>query len=215
MADTNMSGDQPAEPFTLEERIQQLCDIDKNIVQLMNHTSSAMSALSNKPQSSSSNTTSTVSPEDQKQLFKDSMDSLLSTLHTVDVHMKRQIMGLEEAGIIKLRNDASKERQVVMNEDAKIVARPSLEPNGVGTIGNLDVGWLNSRNNKVERDMEAELQEEPTGCSSEDGFDNDTTKYPIVSLMLNDQKYEAEGHDARHWGAKHSALWQRMNNASD
>ncbi|KAI8236937.1 hypothetical protein K4K57_009574 [Colletotrichum sp. SAR 10_99] len=157
MADTNMSGDQPAEPFTLEERIQQLCDIDKNIVQLMNHTSSAMSALSNKPQSSSSNTTSTVSPDDQKQLFKDSMDSLLSTLHTVDVHMKRQIMGLEEAGIIKLRNDASKERQVVMNEDAKIVARPSLEPNGVGTIGNLDVGWLNSRNNKVERDMEAEL----------------------------------------------------------
>ncbi|KAF9870772.1 mediator complex protein [Colletotrichum karsti] len=169
MADTNMTDDQPApDPFTLEERIQQLCDIDKSIVQLMNHTSSAMSALSNKPQApkptstSSSDAppppqTSIVSPEDQKQLFKSSMDSLLSTLHTVDIHMKRQIMGLEEAGIIKLRNDASKDRQPVMNEDAKIVARPSLEPNGVGTIGNLDVGWLNSRNNKVERDMEAEL----------------------------------------------------------
>ncbi|KAJ0298528.1 hypothetical protein COL5a_011991 [Colletotrichum fioriniae] len=86
------------------------------------------------------------------------MDALLSTLHTVDVHMKRQILALEEASIIKLRNDADpKTRQPVMNEDAKIVARPSLEPNGVGTIGNLDVGWLNSRNNKVERDMEAEL----------------------------------------------------------
>ncbi|KAK1982300.1 hypothetical protein LZ30DRAFT_717770 [Colletotrichum cereale] len=89
--------------------------------------------------------------------------------------MKRQIMGLEEAGIIKLRSDGggggsggggpgggpgdktAGGRQVVMDEDAKIVARPSLEPNGVGTIGNLDVGWLNSRNNKVERDMEAEL----------------------------------------------------------
>ncbi|KAL0932952.1 mediator complex protein [Colletotrichum truncatum] len=159
MADTTMTTDEPIhEPFTLEERIKQLCDIDKNIVQLMNHTSSAMSALSNKPQTSSSSSPEVVSPEDQKQLFKSSMDSLLSTLHTVDVHMKRQIMGLEEAGIIKLRNDASKEgRQVVMNEDAKIVARPSLEPNGVGNIGNLDVGWLNSRNNKVERDMEAEL----------------------------------------------------------
>lgn len=159
MTDTNMAGDPAAsEPFTLEERIQQLSDIDKNIVQLVNHTSSAMSALSNKPQeSASSDAPSSVSPEDQKKLFKSSMDSLLSTLHTVDVHMKRQIMGLEEAGVIKLRNDASKERQVVMNEDAKIVARPSLEPNGVGTIGNLDVGWLNSRNNKVERDMEAEL----------------------------------------------------------
>ncbi|TDZ54631.1 hypothetical protein CTRI78_v006196 [Colletotrichum trifolii] len=154
-------------PFTLEERIAQLCAIDKNIVQLMNHTSSSLSALSNKPSSggsgsvsSSSINPSAPSPESQKQLFKSSMDSLLSTLHTVDVHMKRQIMGLEEAGIIKLRNDGAKDsggRQVVMNEDAKIVARPSLEPNGVGTIGNLDVGWLNSQNNKVERDMEAEL----------------------------------------------------------
>lgn len=138
------------EPFTLEERVKQLCEIDTNIVQLMHHTSSAMSALGAKQASD-------VTPEQQKQTFKSSMDSLLSTLHTVDVHMKRQIMGLEEAGIIKLRNDAEKGRQVVMNEDAKIVARPSLEPNGVGTIGNLDVGWLNSRNNKVERDMEAEL----------------------------------------------------------
>ncbi|KAF6802618.1 mediator complex protein [Colletotrichum sojae] len=160
MADASMtSGDATHDPFTLEERIKQLCDIDKDIVQLMHHTSSAMSALGNKPQTPEGGASKKISPEAQKQLFKSSMDSLLSTLHTVDVHMKRQIMGLEEAGIIKLRSDSAKDggRQVVMNEDAKIVARPSLEPNGVGTIGNLDVGWLNSRNNKVERDMESEL----------------------------------------------------------
>ncbi|OLN89782.1 hypothetical protein CCHL11_09507 [Colletotrichum chlorophyti] len=152
MADSTMTGSEPApsEPFTLEERIKQLCEIDTNIVQLMHHTSSALSALG-------AQQASDVTPEQQKQTFKTSMDSLLTTLHNVDVHMKRQILGLEEAGIIKLRGDAEKGRQVVMNEDAKIVARPSLEPNGVGTIGNLDVGWLNSRNNKVERDMEAEL----------------------------------------------------------
>ncbi|KZL83463.1 mediator complex protein [Colletotrichum incanum] len=158
MADSTMTGSAATnEPFTLEERIKQLCEIDTNIVQLMHHTSSAMSALG-------AQQAPDVTPEQQKQTFKTSMDALLSTLHTVDVHMKRQIMGLEEAGIIKLRGDGGGPgdknaggRQVVMNEDAKIVARPSLEPNGVGTIGNLDVGWLNSRNNKVERDMEAEL----------------------------------------------------------
>ncbi|KAK1593969.1 mediator complex protein [Colletotrichum navitas] len=169
MADSTMTGSAAAadEPFTLEERIKQLCDIDANTVQLMRHTSSAMSALGAQQGPD-------VTPEQQKQTFQSSMDALLSTLHAVDVHMKRQIMGLEEAGIIKLRSGGggggpgdggpgaggdktAGGRQVVMNEDAKIVARASLEPNGVGTIGNLDVGWLNSRNNKVERDMEAEL----------------------------------------------------------
>ncbi|KAM0327663.1 hypothetical protein ACHAQA_005956 [Verticillium albo-atrum] len=129
--------------FTLEERISQLCEIDKNIVALMAHTATALTSLSPQPQ---------IPQSQQTDTFKSSMDGLLSTLHTVDVRMKRQILALEEAGIIRLRQDAK-----VMNEDAKIVAKPSLEPNGVGSIGALDVGWLNSRNSKVERDMEAEL----------------------------------------------------------
>ncbi|KAK1672812.1 mediator complex protein-domain-containing protein [Colletotrichum godetiae] len=160
MADTTMTTDTPTnEPFTLQERIQQLCEIDTQIVSLMSHTSSALSALGAPPKTSSDpSNPSAQTLSSQTQTFKTSMDALLSTLHTVDVHMKRQILSLEEASIIKLRNDADpKTRQPVMNEDAKIVARPSLEPNGVGTIGNLDVGWLNSRNNKVEREMEAEL----------------------------------------------------------
>lgn len=73
------------------------------------------------------------------------MDSFLSTLHSVDVQLKRQIWGLEEASIISLK-------------ESKAVG-VSLEPNGVGDIGGLDVGWLNSRSNKVDREMEAELWE--------------------------------------------------------
>lgn len=81
--------------------------------------------------------------ETQVAAFKEAMDSFLTTLHSVDVRLKRQIWGLEEAGLISLKE-----------------SRPSgvsLEPNGVGDIGSLDVGWLNSRSNKVDRDMEAEL----------------------------------------------------------
>ncbi|ROT35558.1 hypothetical protein SODALDRAFT_328921 [Sodiomyces alkalinus F11] len=151
MEDDTMTGtDNQAEAsasdntFTRGERIQQLCDIDKDIVQLMDHTAKAIAALGPQPAS--------VPPTQQTESFRRSMDGLLETLHNVDVHMKRQILGLEEARIIRLRQDTK-----VMNEDARIVAKPSLEPNGVGSIGNLDVGWLNSRNSKVERDMEAEL----------------------------------------------------------
>ena len=84
-----------------------------------------------------------IQTETQVAAFKEAMDSFLTTLHAVDVRLKRQIWGLEEAGIISLKE--SKPSGV------------SLEPNGVGEIGSLDVGWLNSRSNKVDRDMEAEL----------------------------------------------------------
>lgn len=113
------------------------------------------------------------------------MDGLLDTLHEVDVHMKRQILALEEAGIIRLgksdggggggsgaatgasASDGGASGGMAGGDalgkpGAVPVAgsgapKASLEPNGVGSIGNLDVGWLNSRNSKVERDMEAEL----------------------------------------------------------
>ena len=111
-------------------------------------TGTALKALS--PQSSSATAPASAAepmslasdPEAQTAAFKEAMDAFLLTLHSVDVRLKRQIMGLEEAGIVSLKDN----REAV-----------SLEPNGVGAVGNLDVGWLNSRSNKVERDMEAEL----------------------------------------------------------
>lgn len=81
--------------------------------------------------------------ETQIAAFKEAMEGFMTTLLSVDVRLKRQIWGLEEAGLISLKE--SKPSGV------------SLEPNGVGDIGSLDVGWLNSRSNKVDRDMEAEL----------------------------------------------------------
>lgn len=40
---------------------------------------------------------------------------------------------------------------------AASVIKTNLEPDGMGKVGGLDVGWLNARSSKVERDMEAEL----------------------------------------------------------
>jgi hypothetical protein len=107
------------------------------------------------------------SPAEQTRQFEDAMNKFLSTLHSVDARLKRQILGLDEAGIISLptnkdaaAKDSSKPKDGEDGAGGPAPApgpKPALEPDGVGKVGDLDVGWLNSRSNQVEREMEAEL----------------------------------------------------------
>ncbi|EFY92011.1 hypothetical protein MAC_01959 [Metarhizium acridum CQMa 102] len=140
-----------SEPFTIEENIHQLNAIDKSIAQLMSQTATALNALTTQASSTSppNGEASSLDPPAQKEAFKSATDTFLTTLHSIDVRMKRQIMALEEAGIVRLSNS--------LRQDPNGATKASLKPNGVGTVGNLDVGWLNSRSTRVERDMEAEL----------------------------------------------------------
>lgn len=145
---------QKHQPFTIEENIEQLNSIDKRIAELMKHTSTALNSLTtpeldDAPQDGEPK--ASLDAVAQKEAFKHATDSFVTTLHSVDVHMKRQIMALEEAGIVNLT------AQQAGGPKAGAKAEPSLRPNGVGAVGNLDVGWLNSRSTRVERDMEAEL----------------------------------------------------------
>jgi len=84
---------------------------------------------------------SSIDRKAQAEAFQRSTNAFLATLHAIDARLNRQLFALEEADIISLTKPKG----------------ASLEPNGVGMIGGLDVGWLNSRSNKVEREMEAEL----------------------------------------------------------
>lgn len=148
-------GDDIHKPFTVEENIRQLNDIDKSIAQLMDHTATALHAVSI-PISSPSSTDQSgesrpeANPTSQKEALHTATDSFLDTLHKVDVMMKRQIMALEEAGIVNL---APAQKQ----EPGSTATKTSLKPNGMGSVGTLDVGWLNSQGSKVEREMEVEL----------------------------------------------------------
>ncbi|EPE07818.1 mediator complex protein [Ophiostoma piceae UAMH 11346] len=150
------AGTQPStdvhEPFTLAERFEQLDAIDNDIISLLSLANDTLRPLS-KPIAVAGADLSTV-PKDfsnpdaidteaQVSAFRDAMDGFLTTLHSVDVRLKRQIWALEEDGIISLK-------------EAKTTGG-TLEPNGVGDIGKLDVGYLNSRSSKVDRDMESEL----------------------------------------------------------
>lgn len=145
-------------PFTVEENIRQLNDIDRSVVQLMNHTATALNAVSNQSDGSKPETDSAS----QKEALHMATGSFLDALHGVDVKMKRQIMALEEAGIINL---AAQQKQ----EPGSTAGKASLKPNGMGNVGNLDVGWLNSRGSKVEREMEAELWAKGKGFLEKEG----------------------------------------------
>lgn len=155
--DVTMGDDaQKHQPFTIEENIEQLNSIDKRIAELMKHTSTALNSLTtpeldDAPQDGEPK--ASLDAAKQKEAFKHATDSFVTTLHSVDVHMKRQIMALEEAGIVNLTTQQSQAGV----PKAGVKAEPSLRPNGVGAVGSLDVGWLNSRSTRVERDMEAEL----------------------------------------------------------
>lgn len=149
MGDEKEEETQAQEPFTLEENIRQLNAIDKSIVQLMSHAATALGALTTPASADDSTPPAPVDSTAQKEAFRQATDTFLSTLHSIDVRMKRQILALEEAGIVNLSSGP--------RQGHNTSVKPSLKPNGVGSIGNLDVGWLNSRGTKVERDMELEL----------------------------------------------------------
>lgn len=140
------------QPFTTSEHIQQLCEIDRSITDLLTHVSSALAALS-LPNAESRDSVSVG--EQQQQAFRNATDALLDCLHSVDVRMKRQIWALEEAGVIRLRD--SYDAASIEPDASAAASRASLRPDGAGALGSLDVGWLNSRSSRVERDMEAEL----------------------------------------------------------
>ncbi|KAI1407634.1 mediator complex, subunit Med11 [Hypoxylon sp. FL1857] len=143
-------------PFTKAERIEQLGEIDRNIVSLLRSTARAVQTLG-KQQTQGEDVVMADDKDQQSQVFQDSMNEFLRTLRVVNVGMKRQIWGLEEAHIISLDKESQNAREEGNEAQGVGHRNAPLKPDGDGKIGGLDVGWLNSRSDKVERDMEADL----------------------------------------------------------
>lgn len=156
-------------PFTTAERMKQLGEIDKvcpvsfaclrivtkssliqDIAELLRSASKAIEALGKKEAGGGN---AAVAEVDPIKVFQGSMNDFIRCLRRVNVGMKRQILGLEEAGIISLRKDDG----ATTDSQGASSHQPRLEPDGEGKIGGLDVGWLNSRNSQIEQQMAAEL----------------------------------------------------------
>ena len=90
-------------------------------------------------------------------------------MSSIDVGLRQQIHALEEADIIS-NEAASKESQIGADTSVgtstgwpAAAGKPPITSRTAiigGGLGNLDVGWLNSRNDNVGKEMEAELWKE-------------------------------------------------------
>ena len=113
-----------------------------------------------------------LSIEQQKGAFTAATSQYFSLLSSLDVRLRRQIYALEEAQILP-KDVSTKEPR---NSQASSLGFPGMgstanmplpTQSGVGKgpitgggLGNLDIGWLNSRNDNVGKEKEAELWEE-------------------------------------------------------
>ncbi|MCJ1400428.1 hypothetical protein MMC11_003633 [Xylographa trunciseda] len=144
--------------FTSADRINQLNDIDKDITKLLHSAGLAVKALTG--QTSLDAEEKSASVEQQKSSFTAATSQYFSLLSSIDVRLRRQVYALEEAEIIpaEAANKESQGSQSVSGGASQAAKdRASTQSSG---LGNLDVAWLNSRNDKVGKEMEAELWEQ-------------------------------------------------------
>jgi hypothetical protein len=154
-----MEEDKQDKQFTPLDRIRELNSINDEYAGLLQHAGRALKALSHEA----------PSPEAiekdrelnaRKLAFDESTRAFLTTLQSANAKLKRQAYALEEAGIIAAEppaglGSAAQTRGGAVGGNA----RQPEQITGAG-VGTLDMGWLNSRGNKVGTEKEAELMEE-------------------------------------------------------
>lgn len=129
----------------------------------------AVKALTWTSQSAHDETTIATTIDQQKQNFRRAASQYFSLLSAVDVRLRRQIYALEEAEIIAAEAPPKEQSNSLSvpsafvafgNGPAPSTAKQMAINKSVGSaggLGSLDVGWLNSRNDDVGKEMEAEL----------------------------------------------------------
>jgi hypothetical protein len=163
--------------ITPADRIRELSDINTDVAGLLSSAGQAVNALTNRPlnqpgesQDAVMKDASDTSLEARKQAFNESTANFFHGLQGAFARLRRQAYALEEAGIIapELPLEEKKETrsagslQPAPKGNPHIPKEQQLDPERVknGGLGNLDVGWLNSRGNKVGAEKEAELIQE-------------------------------------------------------
>ena len=105
----------------------------------------------------------------QKEQFTDAASRYFSLLSSINIRLRRQIHALEAAEILSAEIKVKEQQKgvgVTLNASAS-AGTASVPPTKQalinktasmnGGVGNLDVGWLNSRNDNAGKEKEAEL----------------------------------------------------------
>lgn len=168
------------------DRVRELSAINAEVPAMLSSAGNAISALTNSPLPSASSdgdvsmngdAHNPASVAEHKEAFTKNATAYFTHLQAIVARLRRQAYALEEAGIIAadaptLSNTSSIEQtQAIPAGQGAGIRRgapvaPGMpqrqaqeEPERVtnGGLGNLDVGWLNSRANRVGKEKEAEL----------------------------------------------------------
>jgi len=107
----------------------------------------------------------TTSIEQQKQRFTVATTEYFALVSSVDIGLRQQIHALEEDKIIPSEatykeSQGGADTSVTSTGASAATGIPSSASRSAmigGGLGNLDIGWLNSRNDNVDKEMEAEL----------------------------------------------------------
>ncbi|KAK3110705.1 hypothetical protein LTR53_014733 [Teratosphaeriaceae sp. CCFEE 6253] len=150
--------------FTPAMRIRELNDISSSVAETLRHMGETIRALSPSTHGGGD------SADARKSTFDEHLKAAYEGVQAFQARMKRQAYALEEAGIIApdatAQTTAGSQQQQQPQGVAPgrggpaPVAVAELERITNGGLGQLDVGWLNSRGNKVGVEKEAELLQE-------------------------------------------------------
>ena len=157
------------------DRIRELSAINADVAAMLQSAGQAINSLTNRPLKAAEEDEDTqmtddgkaATLEERKEVFAEHTKAYYTGLQAVIARLRRQAHALEEAGIISSEapalSSASQQKQVTsVSGSQRGQAVPAQDPERItnGGLGNLDVGWLNSRGNKVGAEKEGELVDE-------------------------------------------------------
>lgn len=166
--------DPASRPMTSADRIRELLEIDGDVAHMLQAAGQAVNALTNRPLEAAdkddgdtdmTNGNQPATLNVRQQVFEQNAKDYYTVLQSVIARLRRQAYALEEAGIISadantISNITVKKAPVAATQPGRGQAAPDGERLTNGGLGNHDIGWLNSRGNKVGADKEKELAED-------------------------------------------------------
>lgn len=133
----------------------------------------------------------------RKETFTAATTQYFELLSSIDVGVRRQIIALEEAGIIPAEMVSKSSQPSQSTTSSTTTSRQSRGVVTGGGLGSLDVGWLNSRNDWVGKEKEAALWEEAAALMdqlrSEQGSFSESTGHARARQANPDGDIAMEG----------------------
>jgi hypothetical protein len=160
------------------DRIRDLSEINAEVAAMIASAGQAINSLTDRPLATSSgdgedtdmaDASVTHSIIERKEAFTEHTKNYYTHLQAVVARLRRHAYALEEAGIIApeapVLSTGGQERQPVPGQVQQRGQMNTAQPQESerivnGGLGNLDVGWLNSRGNKVGAEKESEMIED-------------------------------------------------------